>query len=132
MKINNHTDTSQLVLSALSHTWLIDIDGTIAVHNGYLADGEDTPLENSCAFLRALPEDDFIILLTSRPESERTNTEKFLNKNHIRYDKIVFGLPVGERILINDNKPSGLCMAYAIALGRNSGINCTYVIDQKL
>lgn len=132
MKIDNSTATSYLALSPLSHTWLIDIDGTIAVHNGYLADGEDTPLENSCAFLRGLPRDDVIILLTSRQEAAREKTENFLKKNNIRYDKIIFDLPVGERILINDNKPSGLCMAHTIALSRNEGINCTVEIDEKL
>lgn len=132
MNIENGTDDSRLVLSALQHTWLIDIDGTIAKHNGYLEDGEDTPLENSCVFLRGLPKDDFILLLTSRPESMRAKTEKFLKKNHIRYDAIVFGLPVGERILVNDDKPSGLRMAHTIALARNEGINCSFEIDEKL
>ena len=132
MNIKNGTDTSHIVLSALQHTWLIDIDGTIAIHNGYLADGEDTPLENSCAFLHELPKDDFILLLTSRPESMREKTEIFLKKNHIRYDGILFGIPTGERILVNDDKPSGLCMAHAIALARNEGISCSFVIDEKL
>ena len=132
MNTNNCKTSSQLVLSALQHTWLIDIDGTIAIHNGYLTDGEDTPIENSCDFLRELPDNDFIILLTSRPESTRTITEKFLKENQIRYDKIVFELPVGERILINDNKPSGLCMTHSIAIDRNAGINCNVVIDKKL
>lgn len=132
MKINNSADTPHLALSSLNHTWLIDIDGTIVVHNGYLADGEDTPLENSCAFLRELPKDDFIILLTSRQESAREKTETFLKKNNIQYNKIIFGLPVGERVLINDNKPSGLCMAHAVSLSRNEGINCTIEIDDKL
>ena len=132
MKTDNSADTHCLVLSSLSHTWLIDIDGTIAVHNGYLLDGADTPLENSCAFLRKLPKDDFIILLTSRQESAREMTENFLKNNNIRYDEIIFGLPAGERVLVNDNKPSGLCMSYAIALSRNEGINCTVDIDDKL
>lgn len=132
MKTDNGTDMHHLVLSSLSHTWLIDIDGTIAIHNGYLSEGADIPLENSCAFLRELPKDDFIILLTSRRESAREETENFLKNNNIRYDEIIFGLPVGERILVNDNKPSGLCMSYAIALSRNEGINFTVEIDDKL
>lgn len=126
------TDSQKLVLSSLPHTWLIDIDGTIAVHNGYLMNDEDMPLENSCAFLRSLPEGDFILLLTSRPESTRSLTEIFLKKNHIRYDGIVFGLPVGERILINDDKPSGLRMSYAIALPRDEGIIINVVEDERL
>lgn len=29
-----------LVLSALPHTWIFDIDGTICVHNGYKNGGD--------------------------------------------------------------------------------------------
>ena len=83
-------------------------------------------------FLRELPEDDFILLLTSRPKSVRAQTENFLKKNHIRYDGIVFGLPIGERILINDDKPSGLRMAHAITLPRDTGIRYKVIVDDQL
>ena len=32
-------------LSPLNHTWLIDVDGTIVKHNGYIIDGQDTLLD---------------------------------------------------------------------------------------
>ena len=123
---------ARMVLSTLSHTWLVDIDGTLAVHNGYKIYGKDTVLENSREFLRSLPAEDYILLLTSRTEDARPQTETFLKENHIRYDHIVFGLPTGERILINDDKPSGLCMSYALAVKRNEGIELKIERDATL
>ena len=38
----------QLVLSTLPQTWLIDIDGTIFTHNGYL-EGADQLIESALA-----------------------------------------------------------------------------------
>ena len=46
-------------------------------------------------------------------------TEKFLQKQGIRYDHIIYEAPYGERILLNDDKPSGLKMAYAVCTERN-------------
>ena len=128
----NMRNIHQLVLSSLEHTWLIDIDGTIAIHNGYLMERKDIPIENSLTFLRNLPKEDYIVFLTSREEKYRMLTEKFLADNDIRYNAILFGLPVGERILINDDKPSGLCMSYAICLERNKGISFGVTIDETI
>ena len=104
----------EIVLSTLPHTWILDIDGTLVKHNGYLTEEGDTLLEGATEFLESIPEKDMIILLTARPSSVRDITEKFLAEKNIRYDHIIFDAPVGERIVINDNKPSGLVMAYAV------------------
>lgn len=121
-----------IVLSELPHTWLIDIDGTLAVHNGYKDLGEDMLLETSLAFLREIPEQDVVVFLTSRTEESRKLTETFLQQHRIQYDYILYGLPIGERILINDSKPSGLDMAYAINIERNQGIKMEIIIDNSL
>ena len=39
--------------------------------------------------------------------------------NGIRYDAIVCGVPYGERILVNDRKPSGLTTAIAMNTERD-------------
>ena len=104
----------EIVLSTLPHTWILDIDGTLVKHNGYLTDEGDILLDGVAEFLASIPEKDMIILLTARPSSVRDITEKFLAEKNIRYDHIIFDAPVGERIVINDNKPSGLVMAYAV------------------
>ena len=51
--------------------------------------------------------------------------------NNIRYDYIITDLPFGERILVNDNKPSGLSMAYAINKVRDSEFNIKYTINKE-
>lgn len=118
-----------LVLSTLGHTWIIDLDGTIVKHNGYKTDGIDTFLPGKKEFLSSIPKKDMIIIITSRTDEYRAITEKFLLQNGIRYDYIIFNAPYGERILINDDKPSGLKMCKAISFKRNS--NCSLIIKEE-
>lgn len=112
---------NSLRLSCLGHTWLIDLDGTIVKHNGYRIDGVDSLLDGAKAFLESIPEGDKIIFLTSRKEEFRKSTESFLNQNGVRYDAILYDLPYGERVLLNDRKESGLETALAVNKDRNSG-----------
>ena len=109
----------EILLSTLPHTWIFDIDGTLVKHNGYLTAEGDSLLEGAAEFLASIPEKDMIILVTARPSEYREVTEKFLAENKIRYDHIIFDAPVGERILVNDNKPGGLVTAYAIERTRD-------------
>ena len=109
----------KLVLSTLGHTWILDLDGTIVKHNGYKIDGEDSFLPGAEVFLKSIPEKDMIIFVTSRTEEYREKTMTFLLANNIRYDHIIFNAPYGERILVNDDKPSGLRMSIAVSLPRN-------------
>lgn len=125
-------DKEKIVLSSLGHTWLIDIDGTVVKHNGYKIDGYDTLLPNVKEFFESIPKQDRIIFLTSRTENYKEITERFLSENRIRFDSIIYGLPYGERILINDDKPSGLSMSYAIPLRRDEGMDFRIVIDEAL
>ena len=122
----------KLVLSGLPHTWVLDLDGTIVVHNGYKMYGEDVFLDGAKEFLCSIPEDDMIVFLTSRKKEYANRTEEFLNKNGIRYNAIVYEAPYGERILVNDNKPSGLKMAYAINSDRDVFMQDEFVIDETL
>jgi ribonucleotide monophosphatase NagD (HAD superfamily) len=108
----------KLILSTLPQTWLIDIDGTIFTHNGYLQGGDQLH-ESAKIFLESLPETDTIILLTSRTAQYREITERALQRCNIRYHQIIFDLPAGERILINDRKPRGLDTALAINVERD-------------
>ncbi len=43
----------------------------------------------------------------------------FLEENRIRYNEILFNMPMGERIVVNDRKPSGLPMAVALNCQRD-------------
>ena len=109
-----------LTLSPLGHTWLIDLDGCVLEHNGHLH-GEDILLPGVKEFWARIPASDTIILLTSRTEAHAETTRAALQRFGLRYDRIIFGLPFGERILINDEKPSGLQTAHAVNLPRDAG-----------
>ncbi|MEN9395061.1 MAG: hypothetical protein RL362_1282 [Bacteroidota bacterium] len=109
-----------ICLSPLPHLWLIDIDGTIVTHNGHLLNDENI-LPGVLDFWNAIPASDTIVLLTARSESFRDLTLSWLKKNNLRFDHVLFNLPNGERILINDKKESGLVTAHSVNLNRNSG-----------
>ena len=111
-----------LSLSSLPHTWIIDIDGTILKHDGHKEYG-DQLLAGVKEFLQRIPADDTIIFMSAREEFYAKATLDFLQDNGIRYDKVIFGLPKGERILINDIKPSGLDTALAINVMRDRGLD---------
>ena len=122
-----------ITLSPLGHTWLLDLDGTIVKHNGYKLDGHDTLLPGAMEFMRNIPKDDMIVFITSRTHEYKDLTEEFLSKQNIRYNHIIYNAPYGERILLNDNKPSGLKTAISIDLDRDCGLeNLTIEVDGSL
>lgn len=101
-------------MSKLGHTWILDLDGTIVKHNGYKIDGYDTFLPGAEKFLQSIPEGDMVLFLTSRTKEYAKVTEEFLREHEVHYDLIVYGAPYGERVLVNDAKPSGLRTAVAV------------------
>ena len=122
----------KLVLSTLGHTWILDLDGTIVKHNGYKIDGEDSFLPGAEEFLKRIPERDMIVFLTSRTDEYKEQTIRFFMKHSIRYDHIIFNAPYGERILINDDKPSGLKMSISISMNRDQFNLENPIIDKSL
>ena len=120
-----------LTLSPLPHTWILDVDGTLCVHNGHL-NGGDELLPGVKEFMEQLPEGDMVVLITSRKEEQGPALEAFLHEHGIRYDHIIYGAPMGERILVNDDKPSGLCMAYAVRQQRDGAWDIHWSIDKEV
>lgn len=110
---------TKLILSTLPKTWIFDLDGTLLKHNGYKLDGEDSLLEGAKEYLDNLPREDRIVIFTSRKETYREMTLDFLARNAVRYDDILFEMPMGERIIVNDRKPSGIDMAVAVNCDRD-------------
>lgn len=108
-----------LVLSTLPKTWVFDLDGTLLKHNGYKIDGVDTVLPGVPEYLATIPDEDTIVIFTSRTDEYKQMTLDFLAKNGIRYDAIHFNMPMGERIIVNDRKTSGLDMSVAINIDRD-------------
>ena len=123
---------NEIVLSTLGHTWVLDLDGTLVKHNGYKIDGEDSFLPGAKEFLDSIPGKDMIIFLTSRMDENKDKTIEFLSKNNVRYDHIIFGAPYGERILVNDDKPSGLKVSVAIRGKRDESFLPEIKIDDNL
>lgn len=109
-------------LEHLGKTWFVDLDGTLLIHNGYLKDG-DSLIPNSLKFINEeINPKDYIVITTGRDECYRKETINFLNDNGIRFNHIIFGLPTGHRIVVNDEKPDGTKTAYALNVVRDSGI----------
>lgn len=121
-----------IVLSTLGHTWILDLDGTIVKHNGYKTDGVDSLLPGAIDFLNSIPPKDMVIFLTARKSEYKDMTEKFLRDNGIRFDFIIYDAPYGERILVNDKKPSGLNMGMAINTQRDIFGIKNVIEDEKL
>ena len=128
MKLTDKINT--LSLSKLPHTWILDLDGTIVKHNGYKLDGKDSLLEGAKEFLASIDENDQIFFFTSRSDEMSECTEAFLKNHHIGYKGILYNIPYGERIVINDNKPSGLEMAIAVEKERDSSIHLKIITDK--
>lgn len=123
---------NNLKLSPLAKTWVFDVDGTLLVHNGHLRTLGDEVLPGVKDFFSNIPSEDKVILLTARKEMFGEELESFLHDNGIRFDKILYGMPMGERILVNDKKPSGLITAYAVNKERDAPLDLSIVIDETL
>lgn len=121
----------ELTLSSLGHTWILDLDGTLVKHNGYKIDGEDSFLEGVEAFLESITPKDMVIILTSRTKEYSGQTEAFLQEHKVRYDAIIYDVPYGERILVNDDKPSGLRTAIAVRKERDGGLHLKMLPSQR-
>lgn len=125
-------EEKKLLLSELGHTWILDLDGTLVKHNGYLIDGRDSFLPGAQEFLSTIPKQDMIIFITSRKKQYEKATREFLQNQNIRYDYIIFDAPYGERIIINDKKLSGLKTAVAVNQTRDAAWDLQLSLDSSL
>ncbi len=119
-------------LSTLAKTWILDVDGTLVKHNGYKIDGYDTLLDGVKEFYSKISPEDKVILMTARKEEYLEDLKKFLAENELRYDYLLTDMPMGERILVNDDKPSGLKCAYAICKERDSEFKLDFELREDL
>jgi len=115
-------------MSTAPKTIFCDIDGTLLHHHGDIVlnyQAESVLLPGVLANIKQWEKNNFtIVLTTGRKECLRDNTEQQLLKMGIIYDKLIMGLPNGDRILINDKKiKSGRNTAYAVNLVRNQGMS---------
>ena len=108
-------------------TLFIDIDGCLIKHKGNLSKQILEEPEVLPGVIEKLNqwegEGHKIILTTGRKESMRKATEKQLSKVGIFYDQLIMGINRGERIIINDSKPTeDQSTCKAIQIKRNEGI----------
>lgn len=110
-------------------TAFIDIDGTLLFHHGKGLNGQaDEPLEVLPGVKEKLLEWEkkgyTIVLTTGRRPCMWKITEKQLEDAGIYYDRLIMGLPRGERFVVNDRKPGqadgNACSAWEVE--RNVGI----------
>lgn len=120
-----------LKLSKLAKTWVFDLDGTICVHNGYI-NGGDILLDGVAQFFASLPKEDKVVFMTARPYEAEGVTKAFLDKSGLKYHALVMDCTTGERILVNDAKPSGLNMAYSVNKDRDEPLKIDLLIDEDL
>ena len=121
-----------LEFSSLNKTWILDVDGTLVKHNGYKIDGHDTLLDGVKEFFEKISAKDKVVLMTARQEKYLQALKEVLKKNNIRYDYLLADMPMGERILVNDKKPSGLDMAFAVNKDRDKRLNIQFKINEDL
>lgn len=125
-------EKENILVSSLGKTWILDLDGTVVKHNGYKIDGEDTLLDGAERFFRQLSPADRVVFLTSRSKEYAEKTERFLEARGIRYDAILYDMPFGERILVNDRKPSGLKTAIAVNTTRDVFMETVFEINADI
>lgn len=121
---------TELILSCLSKTWLIDIDGVILKHNGY-KQNDEILLPGVIEFWQQISPEDYVILLTARAVELRESTLEIIAQHGLRYNVAIFGVPAGERICINDKKPSGLLTSYAMNLLRDRGLDDLKIVTDS-
>ncbi len=122
----------KLTLSPLPKTWIFDVDGTIVKHNGHLTHEGDQLLPGVKELFGSIPATDVIVLMTARKAEHQDSLKNFLTENNIRFDYLLSDMPQGERILINDRKPSGLKTAYAVNQDRDQELDLSFEIDKSL
>ena len=125
-------EPEKLNISPMPKTWILDLDGTLLVHDGPYIMGKDEFLPGAREFLDSIPRRDMIIFLTARSDYEKPHTMRFLKENNVRYDHIIFNAGEGERIMINDMKPDGLVTAYAVNTVRDRFCKTEFVTDSSM
>ena len=125
-------EPGQIKISPMPKTWILDLDGTLLVHDGPYILGKDEFLPGAREFLDSIPRRDMIIFLTARSDYEKPHTMRFLKENNVRYDHIIFNAGEGERIMINDMKPDGLVTAYAVNTVRDRFCKTEFITDNTM
>ena len=97
-------------------TLFVDFDGTTFEH------ATETILPGTKEKFDAWNEKGYtIIITTARPSTAKEQTIRALDVNGLQYHAIIFDLPNGDRVVLNDIK-EGRDRAFAYNVARNGGI----------
>lgn len=109
-------------------TLFIDLDGTLVFHNYYPREIEDQFLPGALEFLeKASASGHYCVLTTNRSEeNSRAVLSTLRDLIGFSFDRAMYELPVGVRVLINDNKDHEV-RAIAVPLERNKGLESVVV-----
>ena len=112
-----------------------DIDGVLIQHEAKPSYKLENTilLENVLTKLREWKKSSKIILTTARSNKYKYKLEEIFKKLKVPYDDLICGLPSGQRILINDIKPSMpfVMQAISINLDRNIGIKDIHISKKE-
>ncbi len=104
-------------------TYIFDIDGVIFHHDkGSFSESGDfekypKPIKKNKDLINALYNNgSYIVLFSSRPESNYEKTNNNLKKIGLKFHKLILGATSGTRYLINDLKPSNLAISTAVGI----------------
>ncbi|MDB4337630.1 HAD family acid phosphatase [bacterium] len=92
----------------MKNTIFCDIDGTIFKYRKFETFRTSPAVLTAGSFEklnRWFDNGDMIILTTARPERMRDHTIRELQKAGVPYHKLIMGIRMGDRILINDTNP---------------------------
>lgn len=107
-------------------TIFIDLDGTIVCHNYYpfIQDDRFHITSGAISFLQKLREDNcYVILTTGRSRIQCIKIIKHLKKEYnFKFDKCIYSLPTGKRVLINDYKNTNEHKVSAYEIKRDHGL----------
>jgi hypothetical protein len=108
----------------MNKTWFIDFDGTLVFQKSHYS-AEDHILPGVVEFFQTkIKKNDYVVITTAREEAQhKARIKNFLEKNNLRFDFILCGLPSGPRVVMNDTKPDGTVTAVAIPLKRDAGLH---------
>ena len=92
-------------------TIFIDLDGVLVLNSGQFTQpywGTTEGIADNIDVLNRLHDTGrvHVVITTARKESHREATLQQLEKCGVKYDSIIFGLPHGKRIVVNDYAPS--------------------------
>jgi len=92
-------------------TLFVDLDGVIVLNSAQFSDpkwGTTEGITENIEVLNRLHQTGkvHIVITTARSEAFRDITSQQLSRLGVQYDSIIFGLPHGKRIVVNDYAPS--------------------------